>query len=102
MIEIIAATAWATFLGYTVWYFTLAKHYAPLTPEEARVLWKIHKQDANCPSTRWRKIQKGGKIIGFECECGYRHIQKRPIAKGTPSAKVQTKPTAVYEKLHGP
>jgi len=29
MIGILAATAWATFLGYTVWYFTMAK---PLRP----------------------------------------------------------------------
>lgn len=103
MIEIITATAWAAFLGYAVWYFTMAKHYAPLTLEEARVLWKIHKQNARCQSTRWRKIQKSGKIVGFECECGYRHIQKRPIAKSSPSpTKTQTKLTAIYEKLHGP
>jgi hypothetical protein len=101
MIEILAATAWATFLGYTVWYFTMAKHYAPLTLEEAQVLWKIHKQNANCQSTKWRKIRKGGKIVGFECECGYRHVQKSPIVKSTLApTEIQTDVTAIYKKLH--
>ncbi|MBS7646505.1 MAG: hypothetical protein QXK93_03990 [Candidatus Bathyarchaeia archaeon] len=103
MIEVLTATVWAAFLGYTVWYFALAKHYAPLTLEEVQVLWKIHKQSAGCPSLKWKKITKGGKIVGFECDCGYRHIQKRPIVKGTPApADAQTKITAIYKKLHGP
>jgi len=102
MIEILAAIVWASFIGYAIWYFTMAKHYAPLTQEEAMVLWKIHRQNAKCHSTKWRKIKRGGKIVGFECECGYRHIQKRPITTSTPTPKIQTKTTVIYEKLHKP
>lgn len=102
MIGTLTVVAWACFTAYSLWYFTMAKHYAPLNPEEAKMLWKIHRQNAKCQSTKWREIKKGGKIVGFECECGYRHIQKRPITKGTPTpAKIQTN-TAIYEKLHGP
>jgi hypothetical protein len=92
MIETLVAIVWGAFIAYAIWYFTMAKHYAPLTQEEAIVLWKIHKQNANCHSTRWRKIKPGGKIVGFECECGYRHIQKRPITKSTPPRKSKQKP----------
>ncbi|MGB9683675.1 MAG: hypothetical protein ACPL1Z_01950 [Candidatus Bathyarchaeales archaeon] len=102
MMEIIAAVLWACFAAYVLWYFTKAKHYAPLTPDEAKVLWKIHKQNARCSSTRWRKILRGGKIVGFECECGYKHIQKRLITINTPTPTIQTKTMAIYEKLHKP
>ncbi|MGB9693363.1 MAG: hypothetical protein ACPLYF_00800, partial [Fervidobacterium sp.] len=30
-------------------------------------------------------IKRRGKIIGFKCECGYKHIQKRPIVASTPA-----------------
>jgi hypothetical protein len=80
MLEILMPTVWACFALYTTWYLTSAKDYAPLTREEAELLWKIHKQNAECKVKKWREIRRRGKIVGFECECGYRHVQKRPIA----------------------
>jgi len=80
MLETILLPAvWTCFAAYTTWYLTSAKQYAPLTLEEARLLWKIHKQEAQCKAKRWREIRHRGKIIGFQCECGYKHVQKKPI-----------------------
>jgi len=79
-LEIITPIVWICFTAYTAWYLTSAKYYAPLTLTEARLLWKIHKQNANCRSEEWHKIQHNGKIIGFECTYGYRHTQKKLVA----------------------
>jgi len=72
-------TMWLSVAAYVAWYFASAKHYAPLTVEEVRVLWKIHKQNEQCNSGRWQKIRKGRKIIGFKCGCGHKQVQKRPL-----------------------
>ena len=100
MIEIIAITLWVCFIAYAIWYFTSAKHYVPLTPREARLLWKIHKQTAGCYSKRWREIRRGRKIVGFACECGYKYMQKRPIVASPPQPVVTQSATTIYQKLH--
>jgi hypothetical protein len=100
MIEIIAVTLWACFVAYAIWYFTSAKHYVPLTPREARLLWKIHKQTARCDSKRWREIRRGRKIVGFACECGYKYMQKRPIVASPPQPVVTQSVATIYQKLH--
>jgi len=90
---------WGCFAVYATWYFTLAKHYAPVTVNEARILWKIHKQNIRCAARKWREIRRGGKIVGFECECGYKHTQKRPIAANAPALGIQPQ-TSVLNELH--
>lgn len=92
-LEILMLTLWLCFAGYATWYLTSANKYAPLTFSEADILWKIHKQSIRCEGRKWREIIHRGKIVGFECECGYRHIQKRPITVSTPE-------TSVFDKLH--
>jgi len=93
---------WGCLTAYAVWYFTSAKHYAPITISEARILWKIHKRNIQCNARKWQKIKRGGKIIGFTCECGYKHIQRRPIVSNipTPNIKSQNSQTSTFEKLH--
>jgi len=100
MIEILVITLWISLASYATWYFTSAKHYAPLTPSEARLLWKIHKQTARCDSKKWREIRRGRKIVGFACECGFKYLQKRPIVASTPQPVVTQSTTAIYQKLH--
>jgi len=102
MLEILMVTVWGFLAAYATWYFTLAKHYAPITINEARILWKIHKQNIRCAARKWREIKCGGKIIGFECECGYTHIQKRPIVANTPTLKIKTQnpQTSTFDRLH--
>ncbi|MCS7115501.1 MAG: hypothetical protein RMJ15_05655 [Nitrososphaerota archaeon] len=87
MIEILATVLWVSFASYAAWYLVKAKDYAPLSHEEARMLWKIHKKDSRCKSTKWRKILFKGKIVGFECGCGHKYIQKRPIALRVPNPR---------------
>jgi len=77
MLEILMPTMWTCFTVYATWYFTSAKYYAPLTLNEARLLWKIHKQDTRCKSRKWSEIRHNGSIIGFKC--GYKHVQKKPV-----------------------
>ncbi|MEM3700088.1 MAG: hypothetical protein QXL57_04385 [Candidatus Bathyarchaeia archaeon] len=84
-LEIFAFVLWTIFIVYATWYFTSAKHYAPLTLSEARLLWKIHKQNIGCNGRKWKLIKRGDKIIGFQCECGHKYIQKRPIVASTPA-----------------
>ncbi|MEM2093620.1 MAG: hypothetical protein QXE16_04995, partial [Candidatus Bathyarchaeia archaeon] len=66
------------------------KHYAPLSIEEAQLLWKIHKQRDNCNSKTWSEIHRSGKMVGFRCGCGYKHIQKRPVKTPTPQINFTT------------
>lgn len=92
-LELLMVTLWICFAGYSVWYLTLANRYVSLTPNEADLLWKMHKQSVGCKAEEWRKIKRGQEIVGFECECGYRHVQKGPITLHA------TKPS-VLDRLH--
>jgi hypothetical protein len=98
-LEILVFASWTALVVYATWYFTSAKHYAPLTPYEARILWKIHKQNIKCNGRKWQIIKRGGKIIGFKCECGYKHLQRRPIVISLPPVTTHTQ-TSIIEKLH--
>lgn len=82
-LQILMLTLWSCFAGYTTWYFTSANKYVPITSNEASILWKIHKRAVRCKAKKWREIRHGGKTVGFECECGYRHIQESPITAST-------------------
>ena len=89
MLEMLVPTLWACFAIYTGWYFTSAKHYAPLTRAEAKTLWHIHKRNVQCNGKKCVEIRHRDQIIGFKCECGYRHMQKRPIISKTPACDIQ-------------
>ena len=99
--KILMPALWTCFTAYAAWYLTSAKQYAPITYKEARVLWEIHRQKARCESKRWHKIRRRDRMIGFKCDCGYKHVQKRPITANTSteSETVQTQ-TSVFDKLH--
>ena len=67
-------------LGFcTAWLLLSAKRVVPLTKEEAETLWKVHRQIMMCRSEGWQEITHKNKIIGFECECGHKHIQRKHI-----------------------
>jgi hypothetical protein len=83
----VAMGVWVFFAGYLAWYVTLAKCDAPISADEAKVLWEMHKQSSCCGGSRWRSVaRKSGKVLGFECECGFRYTQKRLILSGSPKA----------------
>jgi hypothetical protein len=102
ILEILAATLWGFLTAYATWYFTSAKNFAPITVNDVRILWKIHKRNIQCHARKWQEIRRGGKIIGFRCECGYKHVQKRPIVSSmpTPNIKSQDSQRSTFEKLH--
>ena len=104
MIEIIGLIIWTLFVAYATWYITKAKHYAPITHTEARMLWLIHKHTHQCNGKRWREIKNHSKTIGFECECGHIHIQQRPIVGKIPTPDTQTQEaqTLLVNRLHTP
>ena len=102
MWEIITVALWTCLMAYATWYFTSAKNYAPITSNDAKMLWKIHKRNIRCAARKWREIKRGDKIIGFECECGYKYIQKRPIVANTPPLNIrsQNSQTSAFNRLH--
>jgi hypothetical protein len=72
-------TVWVSFGCLASWFMLSAKKHQAISAEEIDVLWKSHKQFSKCNSKKFEKIMKGEKIIGYKCECGYEHQQKRPI-----------------------
>lgn len=102
MLQILVPVAWTWFGVYAVWYFTSAKRYAPLTRGEARALWHIHKHNVRCDAKKCKEIRRGGKIIGFECGCGYKHFQERPIVGNGPASSIKLKSpdSSALESLH--
>jgi len=101
MLQILTPTIWICFAIYAIWYFTLAKHPHPITTNEAKILWKLHKQTTHCKAKKWWTIKQKNNLIGFKCQCGYQYIQKRPIKAKTPTNMTHSyyKP---LEKLHTP
>jgi hypothetical protein len=76
---ILVPSLWISLAIYASWYFTSANRYEPLSKSEARALWEIHKQKAQCKERHWERLVQENKTVGFKCECGYEHAQKRPI-----------------------
>jgi len=77
--EFLVPTLWVT-LGCTIaWYLLSAKKYHAITIEELQMLWKTHKQFNHCTAKEFEPIHKGKKLVGYKCQCGYKHLQKRPL-----------------------
>lgn len=64
---------------YVTWLLLSANRVVPIPREDLEILWKLHKQETGCEATELREIVKRNKIVGFKCECGYKHCQKKPI-----------------------
>lgn len=82
---IIAPALWTCLIAYLIWYSTKAKNCAPITPTEAKQLWAIHLQNTSCSSKKWRQLKHNGQTVGFECGCGYKHVQNRPLIASMPA-----------------
>ena len=72
-------TVWITVGIVAAWFILSAKKHQAISANEVNMLWKSHKQFNKCKARKFEKIIKGKKIIGYKCECGYEHKQKRPI-----------------------
>ncbi|MCK5628562.1 hypothetical protein KAI12_03765 [Candidatus Bathyarchaeota archaeon] len=85
MIQILMVSVLICIPIYLLYYFVSAKRKAPITSEEARLLWKIHKNDSGCTHKKWNVTKRGKhKIVGFKCDCGYKYAQRRPLVVGMP------------------
>ena len=103
MVQILFPTMWACFAVYIMWYVTSAKHCVPITRTEAKALWHIHKQSVRCNGKKCKEIKRRGQIVGFECACGYKHFQKRPIVGSTPpggAIKFEDPESSAFDSLH--
>jgi len=101
MWEILALGLWTTFVIYVTWYCTSAKYNAPISQNEAKLLWKIHRQNKKCAARRWREIKHQSRIVGFECECGHKYMQKRPVVASPPTLQVD-KHIVPHDRLRNP
>lgn len=72
-------TVWISFGCAVAWFILSAKKHQPISNKEVEMLWKSHKHFNKCKAKEFEKISQGKKIIGYKCQCGYEHRQKRPI-----------------------
>ena len=87
---LIQIAVWGALSAFGLCLFATVKRKIPITGEEAKLLWKIHKLDKNCSRHRWKTItEKNGKITGFKCECGYKYLQKGHFLSSRPKS-IQT------------
>jgi hypothetical protein len=74
----------ASIAACAIIYAATAKCKVPLSTKEADILWKLHKQNTNCPSHKMHpQTTKKGEITGFQCQCGYKYAQQRPLMSRT-------------------
>ncbi len=76
---VLVPAIWVSLGLFIAWFLLSAQRSVALSPEEAEMLWKIHKQKAQCNATKYELITRLGKTLGFKCECGHKHIQKKHI-----------------------
>jgi len=72
---------WLCLVVYIIWFSALAKDYVPLTGRETTVLWKLHKRQTACSSTKFETVRHKNKLVGFRCACGYEYLSKRLITQ---------------------
>jgi hypothetical protein len=100
-LEIVLVTLWLSITGYASWYFISAKHHVPLTRKEAEILWKIHKNEAQCKAQKLHPIKRRDKIVGFKCDCGYKYMKKRPMLANTPVDRDDIRSrTSTFDEMH--
>jgi hypothetical protein len=80
MFETVLVTALLGATACTVAVLATVRQMAPMTAEEAKVIWTLHKKTSLCKGRRPILIRKKkDKIVGFRCDCGYCYTQERPL-----------------------
>jgi len=96
---IITPAVWVLLVSYLTWYFAKVKRYSPISQTEAKQLWIIHKQSSNCCGKKWHQVKNRNQTVGFECECGYKHMQEKPLVAHSPIV-LETPQVSAFDKLH--
>ena len=81
MIGELALAIWLFLVAYIIWFLGLAKDYVPLTGRETTLLWKLHKKQTHCSSTKFETVRHKNKVVGFRCACGYQYLSKHLITQ---------------------
>jgi hypothetical protein len=82
LLGLITVGFWIALAVYCFWYFFIAKTVQPLTLDELALIWKLHKQQTGCKSSRIHSlIESKNEVVGFKCDCGYEFKQKRLITQ---------------------
>ncbi len=77
-------------LGACALVLAMVKRTAPMTAQEAKVIWTMHKKTTHCQGHKMQPIKRtGNKIVGFKCDCGYKYTQKRPLINGPPRQGIE-------------
>lgn len=84
MFEAVMLTACSSLAVCSV-CLSVAKRSAPVSKDDAEVLWNMHKQNDLCTAHKWKPVKRGRrKIVGFKCECGHTYTHKRPLLSRMP------------------
>jgi hypothetical protein len=76
---VLVPAIWLSLGLFIAWFLLSAQRSVVLSPEEAEMLWKIHKRKAQCKAKEYEMITHRGKTTGFKCKCGHKHIQKKHL-----------------------
>jgi hypothetical protein len=80
MLTLLISTSWACLVICGVLVIAATKRTVAISVEDAKVMWTLHKRNSRCNCKSWRLIkQKKGKVRGFQCECGFKYSQKKPL-----------------------
>ena len=77
--EFLVPTVWVALGCAVAWFILSANREQEITKKDVELLWKSHKQFHHCSAKAFNEINKGKKIIGYLCQCGHEHTQKRPM-----------------------
>jgi hypothetical protein len=77
--QYVVPSIWVALGCAVTWYLLSAKRLHEITSHETEILWKTHKQFSRCSAKKFEKITKTKKIFGYICQCGFQHMQERPI-----------------------
>lgn len=98
-VHTISLTLVAAFAAYSASHFARARRFYPVTTAEAKQLWALHKLDTGCPSKKWKQIKHKTQTVGFQCQCGYRHVQRKSLVAHRP-VLLDTAKSSAYNRLH--
>ena len=82
MLDIIMVSSFVILGAYSLWFFFKAKTYQPLGLDELALMWKTHKQKADCKASRIDTLLlNNNQVVGYKCDCGNNYYQKRLITQ---------------------
>lgn len=82
MLSLLVWSFWLIAVAYSLWFSFKAKTLQRLTLDDLALTWKVHKQQTKCTASRIHSlITKNDEVVGFQCDCGYKYLQRRLITQ---------------------